>query len=189
MSENSAGETEVLRHVLHLIGGIAISYSRIERYWFFIFKSLLPSLTDSQAKAIFHQFDSSAMQRSLVVAVAQATYKLRSPEAIRIGQLNALSQDVAGSRNAAIHMQLNVFMTKGGIEFEVGEGSHPTKKNRLAGKEVESQLLSVASTIRTLEDHLGKFLRSISPAGQYPPDLREELIQLEFQPLTVGATP
>lgn len=187
-----------LRRIYELIGEIAISWSEVELLWYLIFTTLMPQASRAQIDAIFFQWDTSAKQRELVLAVADATYpndKRGRPHPMRrrIGQLNAATQVAAGDRNAAIHAVINPPQTMAAVLqglYTVQPGSNPRKRNKLAGKKLEEELTRSAASMNKLSADLRYFLDTISPKLEVRPEMIESLHRLGFQvPNWIAQTP
>ena len=178
-----------LRRIYELIGEIATSWSEAELLWYLIFTTLIPQATRAQIDAIFFQWDTSAKQRELILAVADATYpndKRGRPHLTRrrIGQLNAATQIAAGHRNAAIHAVINAPQTMAAALqgfYTVQPGSNPRRRNKLAGKKLVDELTNSVAVISSLNADLRGFLDTTSPKVEAVPELIEALRKLGFQ--------
>ena len=127
-----------------LIGDIAVTWSDVELQWYLIFTTLMPETPRSTIDAIFFMFDTSKRQRGLILKVAEAIYPTDEHGRVdkrynKLGKLNALTDEASGDRNAAVHALIYQSPSLGHLappEYRVSPGSHPTKKNKLAGKKL-----------------------------------------------------
>lgn len=175
--------------LLALVGDIATSWSQVELYWYLIFTTLMPETPRAQVDAIFFMFDTGKRQRELVMKMADIVYpndqnghrhKLNK----RLGQLNALTDEASGDRNAAVHGQFYLTPSLGHLApayFRISPGSNPYKKNKFAGQNVETSLLGAIAKVndlnRALKDHLEKTI----PKSEVSPELIEALQKQGFQ--------
>ena len=159
------------------IGEIAVSWSKLELYWFQLFKCLVPSIPNDVVATIYFHNETNKGQRTLLMAVADAVYpkdknghypKLRK----RIGQLNATTNELSGFRNAAIHAELVPVMRqirRGDLltnihSFSVAPGANPKRKNRLSNaNDLIEELRETARKIDDLIADLGCLLDDMTP--------------------------
>jgi hypothetical protein len=188
-----------LRRIYELIGEIATSYSMVELLWYLIFTAIMQETPRTQVDAVFFQWDTSAKQRELIIAVADAAYpsdKDGRPHRLRrrLGKLYAATQEAAGDRNAAIHAVINAPRTIAQAllgQYSIAPGVNPRKPNKLAGKQdVEAELMRSLLRITQLILELEDFREAISPRTTIPQELAEELRKQGFQvPKGIVVTP
>jgi hypothetical protein len=184
--------------VHQLIGQIASNWSEVEGYWYLIFTCLMPGASRKHIDAIFFLFDSSASQRILVLAAADATYPRTKHNRIhpirrKIGQLNARTCDLASWRNAAVHgslMEAYEDHTLQKMTPRIAPGSNEKRRNPLAGKELTTELTRIGDAIGKHILELEGFLNAIAPkrAAILPQELLQALGKLGVQepgPVTI----
>jgi hypothetical protein len=188
--------------VHQLIGQIATNWSEIEGYWYLIFTCLIPGASRKHIDAIFFLFDSSASQRVLILAAAEATYPRTKHNRIhpirrKIGQLNARTSDLAKWRNAAVHgslMEAYEDHTMQKLTPRIAPGSNQRRRNPLAGKDLTIELTRIGEAIEKHILELEGFLNAIAPkrSQTLPQELQQALDKLGLQepgPATIRADP
>jgi hypothetical protein len=188
--------------VHQLIGQIATNWSEIEGYWYLIFTCLIPGASRKHIDAIFFLFDSSASQRVLILAAAEATYPRTKHNRIhpirrKIGQLNARTSDLAKWRNAAVHgslMEAYEDHTMQKLTPRIAPGSNQRRRNPLAGKDLTIELTRIGEAIEKHILELEGFLNAIAPkrSQTLPQELQQALDKLGLQepgPATIRPDP
>lgn len=168
-----------LRRIYELKGEIASSWSEVEVLWFLIFTAIMEKTPREQATAVFFMFETSAKQRDLIKAVADATYPKdragrKHPTRKRIGQLIAATNDAAGNRNAAIHANITTAQSMASIlkgEYYATPGMNPGRPSKLAGKSLEDELSKTVSEIAELINNLHSLRDHIAPKLEVSPEL------------------
>lgn len=188
--------------VHQLIGQIASNWSEVEGYWYLIFTCLLPGAGRKHIDAIFFLFDSSASQRILILAAADATYPRTKHNRIhpirrKIGQLNARTNDLAKWRNAAVHgsvMEAYEDHTMQKMTPRMAPGSNEKRRNPLAGQDLTKELTRIGEAIGKHILELIGFLDAIAPkrSANLPQELLRALDKLGLQqpgPVTIIPDP
>lgn len=112
-----------LQRIFALVGEATSIWNQVEEIWFLLFTGLLATTPRAITDTIYEQFQTGAMQRKLIMAVAPVALKpdiakikardpaehLRRRILRRIGQLNAQTSDLSGKRNAVIHSSFEIF--------------------------------------------------------------------------------
>ncbi|MGE8940481.1 hypothetical protein ACO2I3_01070 [Leptospira interrogans] len=176
-----SGSAEIER-IYALVGRIALSWNEVDLLWYLILTVLMKDTPREQVDAIFHLFQTGAAQRTMIMAV-NGTLPEQDIVRKRIGSLHAKTNDASGDRNAAIHALVMEYpnIALGGTEIRVAPGSHPTKKNKLAGKNVERELQTTLATIQGLMNELEAFLYDVVPKIEVPPEVLEKVSAAGFR--------
>ena len=109
--------TPILQKIYELVGEATSNWNRVELLWYLLFTGLMHPTDRAKTDVIFAQLQTGAMQRQVIVALAQTTLvfdvrelKNRNPEhharrrILRmLGKLNSTTNAVAGRRNAVVH--------------------------------------------------------------------------------------
>jgi hypothetical protein len=169
-----------------LIGQIASNWVEVEGLWYLIFTCLMRETPRQQADAKFFKLGTSALQRDLVMRVAEAVYPktdggVPHPMIEKLGQLNARSRDLAGFRNAAIHGRLLEAYedhTMAKLTPRMAPGGNAKRSNRLAGKDLIAELQKVLNELCGLISELEAFLDTISPRLKIEQELQQAIDKL-----------
>jgi len=98
----------------------------------------------------------------------------------RIGQLISETEKLAGYRNAVIHGRLIEAYedhTLRKLTPRIAPGSNKEKRNRLAGKDLKSELEKISAEIAELAKDLERFLDTIEQEVEIPTELRRSTRQ------------
>ena len=171
--------------VYSLVGRIALSWNKVDLLWYLIVTCLMKETPRQQIDAIFHIFQTGATQRGFIMTVA-GTLPEDDAVRIRLGQLNSQTNDAAGNRNAAIHAELIAAYPDrflGGVGVVVAPGPNPNpKKNRFAGKHLETELTKAVTEIETLIADLDAFRHDLAPKLTIRADILADMLRRGLQP-------
>jgi hypothetical protein len=170
MSEAISGPFPEIRVAYEMLGRIAAEWSEIELLWELVFTCILHEAPRAKIDIILRQFQIGAAQRQMIMAVADVAFAVRSYERTEVGVLYAMTNDVRGWRNAAIHgwYVFDPLNSRIGLRVAPGTRSQP---NRLAKEQLDEALPGVLKRIRELSTRLNAFRMHL--AQQWlPPDKR-----------------
>lgn len=161
-----------LRRIYELVGETTTLWSQAEELWYLTFTALMSESPREKVDAIYGMFQSSKMQRELIMAIAKpaldsqpevyrkdAKARARKNLLTRIGQLHAQTNTLSSRRNAVAH-----------TAFEIGNhivpptivAVGPYKRSPLADKEIIPELESLvddaALLVLDLADLRGDFI-------------------------------
>jgi len=175
-----------IAQVHQLIGQVSTAWSEVEGIWYLIFTCLMPGARRDQMDAIFSMSETSRAQRALIKKVAKVLYppnpRTKAPHRRmkRIGQLISETEKLAGYRNAVIHGRLIEAYedhTLRKLTPRIAPGSNKEKRNRLAGKDLKSELEKISAEIAELAKDLERFLDTIEQEVEIPTELRRSTRQ------------
>lgn len=156
-----------LRRIHELVGQATTLWNQAEQLWYLIFTLLMHETKRGKVDVIYDQFQTGAMQRQLILAVAKVALEFdpnqtkRNPVdrtkkmlQTKIGQLHAKTNDLSGRRNAVVHSA-----------FEIGDyfvpprivPISPHKPSKLYGKDIGKELIFLIKGIRLLVLDLSDF--------------------------------
>ena len=143
-----------LRRTYELVGEATTVWNQAEEIWSLIFDALMYEADVFKRRAIYGWIQTGAQQRQLTMTLVPIALRfdvegLKKREPIerdrrwlqrQIGRLNAITNILAGRRNAVIHSMI------GPSEFEwppvvVARDGH--RPSRLSGKDIEAELVSL----------------------------------------------
>lgn len=183
------------RRTLQLIGQICTTWNEIELLWYLIYTCLVHELPRDKAKAIYWMFQTFANQRALVMSLADSCFrpKHNKPHPLRrqLGQLHAVTEELAGKRNAIVHGNYALEFPDGeppiqGMRLRITPGSGKIP-NRFASKDLQAEALQLVNANcileRDLENYRRRLLAEFLPADKRPPkEFYEPLPRLAVPP-------
>lgn len=159
-----------IRLAYETLGRIASEWSEIELLWELIFTCVLHEAPRRKIDVVLRQFQTGAAQRQVIMAVADVAFADRSYEREEVGTLYAMTNDVRGWRNAAIHGWYRFDPSNSRIGLKIAPGSR-SPPNRLAKEQLDEALPSVLKRIRELGERLNAFRKHLVQHW-LPPDKR-----------------
>jgi hypothetical protein len=159
-----------IRLAYEMLGRIASEWSETELLWELIFTCVLHEAPRGKIDVILREFQTGAAQRQMIMAVADVAFTARSYEREEIGTLYAMTNEVRGWRNAAIHGWYVFDPLNSRIGLKVAPGSR-SRPNRLTKEQLDEALPGVLKRIRELVERLNAFRIHLAQRW-LPPDKR-----------------
>lgn len=149
-----------VKRVMERVGQVTTAWNEIDLLWYLIGTCLLHELPRDKTDQIYRQFATGKVRREFIMSVANIAFKPDSAFRKEIGRLNALTNDISGHRNAAVHGIYFFDPLNGPPGLRVAPSGDMNKRpNRLAekGKLIEQELTGIFEQISGLEDELNTF--------------------------------
>lgn len=159
--------TDPLRRVHELIGQLTSKVSEIDQYWYLILTCLMPQSPREIVDAIVNVHKTGEGQRQPVIAVAATVFPKDSVPLRFVGQLKKRTDDLSGRRNAAVHSIISIQ----GVPGQRVHARGYSKPSKLAGKDVEAELLDCLTEADRIIVAADSFLKALSSYGETAPDL------------------
>ena len=163
-----------VRLVMECVGQVTTAWNHVDSIWYLIGTGLLHELPRDKIDQIYRQFTTGRARREFIMSIANIAFPPKSAFRKEIGRLDALTNDISGSRNAAVHGIYFFDSLNGPPGLRVSPSGDMNKRpNRLAkkGKLIAEELTEIFEQICSLEDELDVF-RIILSQEYLPPDKR-----------------
>lgn len=161
-----------VKEVLELIGLITITWNSIESLWYLIFTCLLHETPRGKVDRIFKQFNSGALQRQMIMSLADVTFPEESSEFKKeLKILRDKTNELSALRNDITHGVYFFDPLNGVPGLRIAPmGSMNRRANKLSevGTELVSELNTVFERLDTHEKELDDFRLIL--AQEYLPD-------------------
>lgn len=160
--------TAQLRRVHELIGQLTSKVSEIDTLWYLIFTCLMHQTPRAIADAIVNVHRTGEGQRQPILAVAAVVFPRGSAAIKFLGQLKQRTDEIASRRAAAVHSVISIQ----GVPGQRVHARGITKPSKLAGKDIEADLVACIADSDTVIDAAGSFLSALSSFEQPSPALK-----------------
>lgn len=177
---SSANESRVFE----LVGRVVAEWNEVESLWYLIYTCLLHEAPRDKIDVIFRQFLTGRAQRQFIMALADVTFEAESQKRYRtaLGKLFARTNDLSTERNALIHGSYQQVIEDGGIHtIRIAPGGDMSRRNKLGGKPLEAQLLTLLPKISAVVADLDRLRiilgRRFLPPGKRVPPSPKSLVE------------
>lgn len=169
---------------LREIGLANLLWNKLEVLWYLYFTCLMSHTDRLQVDAIYRSHDTGSKKRSLIGSVASEVLNGDTSMLETVRTLIRRTNEAASTRNALIHADFHITEEEGIFDLGVSPGGDHSKKNRLAGQELEEELARFISTLRVLVSDVDLLL----PTGPtMPPGISGPITTLQWVQLLEDA--